>query len=490
MSAWDQFTSGFWRKLGFAAAAFLIAAVVGKANAAIPTGTESPPPTTGCIRSSDTDTSVTCADQGFAFAGCQQVITTIKAVPAYSNYNPTCTVNGATYTCQDSSAQLPCNNFTAVPANSRANTFSWPTGKTCPTRTNLANGYIKGSSDTVCSNGCQFTTQGRGSVRINFGALGEGWTQSVAGFAPTGSTCSLDTEQPANKEECIPIAGQSVCKLEDGRLCYSLTTSRRNCWTAGETGQKTDGNIAQVRNVGTESQPPNIGQPTQPIGTPITTTTNTTTTNNTTTTTNITTSNHTTSSGLPAGSTNDGQSTNTDGTGIGTSGGTTGGTGTDMAATNALLDAIKTNTSKGSGVIGGCTELGSPMNFACSGDPAGCIAAEELARQECREQAKDSDGNGQPDWTQGDGPGDGSDPDGDAQAVEDSKKFGIDLGPDILDQDNIFGNGSCPEFSMTIAGQTVTTAEIPYWCTIVSIMAAAILLMAAFMSLRILQGGN
>jgi len=134
---------------------------------------------------------------------------------------------------------------------------------------------------------------------------------------------------------------------------------------------------------------------------------------------------------------------------------------------------------------GGCTPQGSVAGFYCSGDPVGCKTAEKLAIANCRAQATDADGNGQPDWTQGDSPEIPGDGDGDFEEPE----FGINVGTGGLDTSDLFGGGSCPSFSFSIFGEAVSTSDIPEWCGMVAIMRAAVLIMGAYLALRILYGG-
>lgn len=95
-------------------------------------------------------------------------------------------------------------------------------------------------------------------------------------------------------------------------------------------------------------------------------------------------------------------------------------------------------------------------------------------------------GDGQPDWTKGNAP---PVPDDGTDYVESSKRFGIDLSPDLLDRENIFGAGSCPQFSVTVLSATVSTADFPAWCSVIApAMRGLILLMGAFTALGILLG--
>lgn len=95
---------------------------------------------------------------------------------------------------------------------------------------------------------------------------------------------------------------------------------------------------------------------------------------------------------------------------------------------------------------------------------------------------------GQPDWTKGDAPPvPGGSDDGD---IAGAKRFGIGIGPGLLDDSDIFGGGSCPQFSFQIAGTTISSSEYPEWCNVVAIMRALILIFGAFTALRILMGSE
>lgn len=142
---------------------------------------------------------------------------------------------------------------------------------------------------------------------------------------------------------------------------------------------------------------------------------------------------------------------------------------------------------QGEGAFGGCTPQGSVTSFSCSGDSVGCIQAEQLAVLRCRAQAQDADGNGQPDWTQGDNPQIPGDGDGD---YDEPAFRNLPMSTDMLDTSDMFGGGTCPMFSITFYGQTFTTADMPQWCDIVAVMRAVILIMAAYLSVRILLGGG
>lgn len=92
---------------------------------------------------------------------------------------------------------------------------------------------------------------------------------------------------------------------------------------------------------------------------------------------------------------------------------------------------------------------------------------------------------GQPDWTKGDGPPVLTD---DTDYPSQQTRFGLGVSPDLLDEENIFGNASCPNFSITIWSQTVSTADFDGWCNLVVILRGLVLIFGAFSALQILMG--
>jgi hypothetical protein len=134
-------------------------------------------------------------------------------------------------------------------------------------------------------------------------------------------------------------------------------------------------------------------------------------------------------------------------------------------------------------------------SYTCSGDTAQCAQVALARKTACAVVSGgvgaggngpgDDNDNGQPDWTEGD------EPSRDDEGEEDDvTEFGIGISPDLLDREEIFGSGSCPQFpSFSIMGKSINpSADIPQWCMLVSVMRAVVLLMAAFTALRILMG--
>lgn len=161
---------------------------------------------------------------------------------------------------------------------------------------------------------------------------------------------------------------------------------------------------------------------------------------------------------------------------------------------------IDCNTRKNRNVTGGtCTAV--PI---CTGDKCDAMeyasllqqwksacALEKLAKKEGEGDndvdASDANGNGVPDVLEG--TGDVADAGDGAADVEGTKKFGIGVSTNFLDQDNIFGGGSCPQPpTFQLMGVTISGADFPYWCKAMSILRALILLFGAFTALKILMG--
>ena len=119
-------------------------------------------------------------------------------------------------------------------------------------------------------------------------------------------------------------------------------------------------------------------------------------------------------------------------------------------------------------------------------------ALEKMAKKGTSEEGSDgsdANGNGVPDALEGTGEvsevGDG------AADIEASRKFGVSLSPSMLDRDNFFGGGSCPQPpTFKMMGATISGADFPYWCQAMSILRSLILIFGTYYALRILLGGS
>lgn len=147
----------------------------------------------------------------------------------------------------------------------------------------------------------------------------------------------------------------------------------------------------------------------------------------------------------------------------------------------------------------GATVTGDPTNcssgYSCSGDSVQCATVALLRKTACATAGNgdggtggspgDANGNGVADVLEGSGSGDTGDP-GESDNVT---RFGIGVDASLLDQENIFGGGSCPAPpSLTIMGKTISGSDFPYWCQAMAILRALILIFGAFTAVKILTG--
>lgn len=145
----------------------------------------------------------------------------------------------------------------------------------------------------------------------------------------------------------------------------------------------------------------------------------------------------------------------------------------------------------------GATVTGDPTNcssgYSCSGDSVQCATVALLRKTACATADDggtggtpgDANGNGVADVLEGSGAGDTGDPGQD----DDVTRFGIGVDASLLDQENIFGGGSCPAPpSLTIMGKTISGSDFPYWCQAMAILRALILIFGAFTAVKILTG--
>ena len=169
-----------------------------------------------------------------------------------------------------------------------------------------------GSWSGVCSDGCQYTQGGALDVQIqNLDGTVVGYT---TGWKPSGQACAAGDPVPqpvTESQDCAPSAdGQTFCMKPNGQQCYSASTGRQVCWNPGETGEKADGNVLQVRNAGQTPTPPATPPPPgdsfQQQGEPVTKSATVNGQTITTTATNYTTVNGTNAGGSDAGEPGDG----------------------------------------------------------------------------------------------------------------------------------------------------------------------------------------
>ncbi len=278
------------------------------------------------------------------------------------------------------------------------------------------------------------------------------------------------------------------------------------CWAAGQTGTQTDGPIAQKRDAGTQPIAPNTQLPSGDTlvttGNPQTTTS--TVTNNTTNSTqNITTvvQNYQTQNGTSAGGGAPGTDTgqNADGSGSGSgsgegngngaSGGTncetppivTGDAALGMVATQTWATRCATeagNAAKVTGNIEDCAQA-----FTVEGTNANAVKLRAMRAQLCK---GDANGDGRPDWTDTDGTEKG---DGDEAHDAEPGLLGITLGADLLDTSGFLGTGQCPSFgTIDLVFAQVNIDSLPYFCDLLPIARAALIMLGLFIGMRMLFG--
>lgn len=147
----------------------------------------------------------------------------------------------------------------------------------------------------------------------------------------------------------------------------------------------------------------------------------------------------------------------------------------------------------------GATVTGDPTNcgaaYSCAGDSAQCAMVALSRKTACGVQGLgeggqggtqgDANGNGVADVLEGSGAGDTGDPGEDVEPT----RFGLGVNPDMLDQENIFGGGQCPEPpSFQIMGVSINGGNMPYWCTAMAILRACILIFGTYAAIKILTG--
>lgn len=355
-----------------------------------------------------------------------------------------------------------------------------------------------------CIDGCVYGARPHKTGEVNYGS-----TAILYGeMGYTGETCTTPTPNPLNPNEerpetCTPAGGgMTMCIKDDGRHCYSasgpgaIDTSRQICWTPGETGNKTDGPVAQTRGPGTATPPaptPPPGETFNP-GTGPTTSTTTTPGGTTSTTTTI---NNTTINGTDAGDGDDGEPTGGDDEDEGSASGGEGcesppACSGDAVGCATLVQVWRTRCSPNKNKITGgaeCDSNGNPL-FTCAGDEVMCKQALLQAEQVCRARKGDANGDGQPDWTVP-GPGDGTE-----GAGPDPTDIGVKSVPGpgmgMLDTSGFLGGATCPTFGVLDLGEygTFDLDEGGKLCDFTQIVKITLLLLGSFFAFQIIAGGR
>ncbi|MEN4903343.1 hypothetical protein [Luteimonas sp. TWI1437] len=385
-----------------------------------------------------------------------------------------------------------------------------PTPEECEAHNKSGGGFGVQTSKPFhsrCTGGCMLTmTPGTGSCSVinsdtglqlcngEFRMTGVCTSDVPDVFIPGANT--LEEVKEDKPQVCSPAAdGQTYCIRRNGDHCATSAKGRQICWKPGETGTKTDGAVAQVRNAGDQPITPKLDLPSgdtlRKSGQSITTTTTagdgsggqgskTTTT----------TTNYTTIHGTNAGSGNQGRpddaSTDTDDDDD--KGSASGGGDCDSRpiVSDPMLEMVATqawatrcaveagNAVKVSGDVGDCEAA-----FHVEGDDANAVKLRAMRAEIC--------GENQPEWTKGDAPAvPGGEDDG--EDVENATRFGLRVGPSLLDESDLVGGGTCPQMSFSLMGSAIGTQDVPQWCDIVRVMRALILIFGAYTALQILLG--
>lgn len=409
------------------------------------------------------------------------------------------------------------SNFTFLVANSCENGVDYergkcfPTGAECLAMEPLGASYINSVTSSACVGGCEFKAPA-GSNQVSIEIPGQGAQTTTDSWTPTGNACPTGTPEPqamGEPQACVPAgtdaAGRAytVCIKANGLHCYTGGPGRQICWRPGETGEKTDGPVLQKREVGSTPTPPSSTPPPgttlDATGLPMTATT--TVGGNTF---NTTTNNYTTGgpevnpNQPPAGEPGDGTgSPGGDGEGD-EPGSVTGGVNCDdppVVQGDPILANIVLQTwgtrcaAEGADKVattGDLYDCSSPWNVTGPEGSAHVVRLQAMREEICR---RDADGDGQPDWTQGDAPplqNDGEPGPGD----EPAPPSGLTIGSDLLDMDGFLGAATCPTLGVLEFGPfgSFDLDSEPVWCDLVAIMRAIVLMMAAFTAINILLG--
>lgn len=263
---------------------------------------------------------------------------------------------------------------------------------------------------------------------------------------------------PLTDDQCVQQGNLTQCAKADGRHCAKASTGKEFCWNPNETGTKKSGNEAATKapqNV--EVKPPKDPPANQGDWQKEAESTSSTKSGGTMKNYSIT------SWGSSYGKEGKGGGAEGDGGSDG-NGGDGGGDG------------------EGGSASGGGTCDAPPT---CSGDAIQCAQLAQLWNLRCASGKGDDNGNGVADVLEGDGDGDT----GDGGGEDEVTRWGLGVNTDMLNTENIFGGGSCPQLpSFQIMGASFSSGDIPQWCTLVAVMRAVILLMGAFTAINILLG--
>jgi hypothetical protein len=317
---------------------------------------------------------------------------------------------------------------------------------------------VKTAYYTPNADGVSYTKQNGYAFSGNYEYTGYGCGANAPSSSPSKAAPTQDTTNtPKQKQDCVPVGNLTQCARADGTQCTSVSGTKSICWKPGETGTKTDGNTMQKSSPGQTQQPNNISLPNGDTATKTGEAAIQTTINNNTSNTTIT--NYNTTSGANAGAPSSDS-------------------GEPSDASSPKGDKDKNGNSAGGG--GDC---GAPP--VCSGDAIACAQLNQQWLQRC---SNDKDNNGQPDWTQPKD-GDGKLPDDGKDGTPGPPGTG-NVSASMLDMGGLGGSpGQCPSLgTITIEPFGSFNLDEHDWvCTAVAIIHAVMLILAVFLSIKILM---
>lgn len=353
-----------------------------------------------------------------------------------------------------------------------------------------AQAWIGGNGE-ACLNGCGYEpVQQASGTTVDGKSM---WVTDSAGLAPTGQACGAppDISDPKTPGDCEPVPGQTMCVKKDGSLCATAArTGKKLCWKAGETGQKTTGDMLGIKQAGSQHTAPNLQLPSgdtliqdqAPKAV-----TNTTVKDGSTSTINSNVATYTTQNGTDAGSADQADGEEGDEKGNSASGGgdcesppiVTGDEALGMVANQAWATrcAVEAgNATKVTGDVGDCAS-----SFSVEGTTAEAHQLRAMRAEWC--------GDG-PGWAKPkNGEGSNADPHAGADGKDGPGLWGLNIGGDLLDASG-FSGGSCPQLGMLDLGPLgqISLDAATWWCPLIAALGAVMLLMGTFISFRILMG--
>jgi len=369
----------------------------------------------------------------------------------------------------------------------------------CLDKSALGKGLISGTATAACIDGCEFTAPDGGTTLSfngsQFITMSKGWT-------PTGNACSVNQPTPNmdDPQMCKDLGdGQTACVKQDGQQCYKgpIGTAMQFCWGPSEVGDKNQDDVRQKRNAGETPIAPNLSLPSgdnlQQKGPPIVTQVTNNTTTTTTTTTNFQTQHGTDANGggKPSGDgePSDGSGKPDEGDGDGTASGggdcksppiVTGDQVLGMVANQAWQTRCAVEAGNAVKVTGDVGDCANP--FTVEGTHASAQQLRAMRAQICGD---DTNGNKRPDWTETNGTEEPGQGEGDDEPGFIAKTFSLDN----LDVGGFLGGaGSCPQMGVVDLSFTqVDLSTAAWWCPFVTMCRAILLLMGAFISIRLLM---